>query len=224
MNFDDDELCSILKEALPSKATGVAIEFPSVLGPADTASAHSSTPSSPLSADSAMLPLPLPLPVTTIQRRQFACDQCEKGFNAEKDLSRHRELVHNRETTSRRFPCWQCDKAFALAYDLKRHLSSHGDERRYVCSTCKAAFKLKTQLSRHEHTHSEIRAHACGLCGRAYKLPNQLKRHQQETHSNERPHTCECGAAFKQRAHLLSHQHRRTCTPLFEHADRSIYS
>ncbi|KAH8263524.1 hypothetical protein KR044_010220, partial [Drosophila immigrans] len=84
--------------------------------------------------------------------RSFRCDVCDKGFQRERDLQRHRAL--HMDTL---FACKLCGQGFNRREQLQRHeLEAHGPS--YTCQICCITFlyqaELETHLKVHELQHS----------------------------------------------------------------------
>ncbi|XP_034100069.1 zinc finger protein 436 [Drosophila albomicans] len=79
--------------------------------------------------------------------RSFRCDVCDKGFQRERDLQRHRAL--HMDTL---FACKLCGQGFNRREQLQRHeLEAHGPS--YTCSICCITFLHQTELETHLKVH-----------------------------------------------------------------------
>lgn len=84
--------------------------------------------------------------------RNFRCDVCDRGFQRERDLQRHRAL--HMDTL---FACKLCGQGFNRREQLQRHeLEAHGPS--FTCQICCITFlqqsELETHLKVHELQHS----------------------------------------------------------------------
>ncbi|XP_030384117.1 oocyte zinc finger protein XlCOF28 [Scaptodrosophila lebanonensis] len=79
--------------------------------------------------------------------RNYRCDVCEKTFQRERDLQRHRALHMDSL-----FACKVCGQGFNRREQLQRHeLEAHGPN--YTCAICNIAFLQQTHLEVHMKVH-----------------------------------------------------------------------
>ncbi|KAH8377619.1 hypothetical protein KR093_006269 [Drosophila rubida] len=79
--------------------------------------------------------------------RSFRCDVCDKGFQRERDLQRHRAL--HMDTL---FACKLCGQGFNRREQLQRHeLEAHGPS--YTCAICCITFLHQAELETHQKVH-----------------------------------------------------------------------
>lgn len=79
--------------------------------------------------------------------RNFRCDVCDRGFQRERDLQRHRALHMDRL-----FACKICGQGFNRREQLQRHeLEVHGPS--YTCAICCITFLQQTELETHLKVH-----------------------------------------------------------------------
>ncbi|EDW02921.1 zinc finger protein 271 [Drosophila grimshawi] len=113
-----------------------------------------------------MQPKVKPSPKVT---RNFRCDVCDRGFQRERDLQRHRAL--HMDTL---FACKLCGQGFNRREQLQRHeLEAHGPS--YTCAICCITFlqqaELETHLKVHELQHSVAKSNQEALIAAAAVVP-----------------------------------------------------
>ncbi|ESO01809.1 hypothetical protein HELRODRAFT_94258 [Helobdella robusta] len=75
----------------------------------------------------------------------FQCDQCDKVFNKQSSLTRHKY----EHSGKRPFGCDKCEKAFKHKHHLTEHLRLHSGERPFVCHQCNKSFSHSGSYSQH---------------------------------------------------------------------------
>ncbi|KAF6018720.1 hypothetical protein EB796_022973 [Bugula neritina] len=78
---------------------------------------------------------------------QFPCGKCEKVFNKQSSLARHR-YEHSGE---RPFPCDVCGKAFKHKHHLAEHRRLHTGEKPFQCERCGKKFSHSGSYSQHRN-------------------------------------------------------------------------
>ena len=58
--------------------------------------------------------------------KQFCCTSCEQKFRTKKQLSSHKEIVHE---NIKNYSCFVCEKQFYSRNHLRSHLTVHDDAR-----------------------------------------------------------------------------------------------
>ncbi|ODN04861.1 Zinc finger E-box-binding homeobox protein zag-1 [Orchesella cincta] len=76
---------------------------------------------------------------------QFACDQCEKSFNKQSSLARHK-YEHSGQ---RPYKCNTCEKAFKHKHHLTEHLRLHTGAKPFQCNKCGKRFSHSGSYSQH---------------------------------------------------------------------------
>ncbi|EDW78134.1 uncharacterized protein Dwil_GK24172 [Drosophila willistoni] len=86
-------------------------------------------------------------PAQSKSSRNFHCDVCDRSFQRERDLQRHRAL--HMDTL---FSCKICQQGFNRREQLQRHeLEAHGPS--YTCGVCCISFLHQTELENHFKVH-----------------------------------------------------------------------
>ncbi|KAH8395634.1 hypothetical protein KR222_004100, partial [Zaprionus bogoriensis] len=115
-------------------------------------------------------PAPAPkLKPSSKPSRNFRCDVCDRGFQRERDLQRHRAL--HMDTL---FACKLCGQGFNRREQLQRHeLEAHGPS--FTCEICRMTFlqqsELQTHLKVHELQHSVAKSTQEALNATGAALP-----------------------------------------------------
>ena len=166
-------------------------------------------------------------------RIMFKCDECDRAFSTENQLTRHVTAKHSGEkpyvcdlcggdkafrtssklkchvrqvhSEARPFKCGTCGSAYKQKNELNRHMKSHSEERPYLCTECPWQFREQSMLRRHMLTHSSETFFQCPHCDKQFKHKLNLTSHL-VTHSDDKPHQCpQCGKAFKRKMGLKKH-------------------
>lgn len=99
---------------------------------------------------------------------KYKCDNCDKRFRDQYDMTRHSLRVHEKEAVGSPSStegtvdpdaspspesknCILCGKYFARLVDMERHMKSHLEDRPYSCPYCKKTFKNPYILKRHQN-------------------------------------------------------------------------
>ncbi|KAF7707782.1 hypothetical protein HF521_019000 [Silurus meridionalis] len=150
------------------------------------------------------------LPVNTsqgqLERHNYHCSFCGKGFTYQSALHRHQRF----HTGERPYKCAQCGKSFTLPGGLQLHQRIHTGEKPYECPQCGKSFSEKAALRRHQRIHTGEKPYPCLQCGKSFTEKAALQRHQR-IHTGEKPYHClQCGKSFNQQSHLEKHQRIHT--------------
>ena len=144
-------------------------------------------------------------------QKPFTCNQCNKCFNRQEDLLRHRtqkthidnnqwdecysqaqtlRMFHERKHTSKEtYLCIHCGKYFNHAVNLRQHAKLHTGEKPFECKQCGKCFNQARSLQRHTLLHTGKKHYECKQCGKCLKKPESSRNHV-KVHSIEK--LCEC--------------------------------
>ncbi|GFR59781.1 zinc finger protein 236 [Elysia marginata] len=132
--------------------------------------------------------------VSTVGRRGFRCQICNKMFKRSGHLSQHMRL----HTNSKYLRCPECPKSFSSAAVLRGHLRVHKGLQAHMCSICNAAFSTPVALRKHMLQHNSqpmlpgtagleantlaaemmtTEEYTCVLCNQQFRNAAQLRRH-----------------------------------------------
>ena len=103
----------------------------------------------------------------------FDCEECNKCFNTEEKVCRHKKDVHNNDP---QFQCKVCGKICRTSSALSSHERRHAS---IVCSTCGQSFTNKDELAKHSRQHSRF---SCDQCDQTFTRRNDAKRHNIAVH------------------------------------------
>ena len=139
-----------------------------------------------------------------IDKKSFACDECDRMFTRPSHLRNHKNVVHR---AIRPYACEQCIKRFGTLWSLKRHLKTHTGEKPYHCDGCSKSFRSIADLKSHKkNVHLGIRPFKCRQCNKCFAKQYILNVHLL-THSDEKPFPCdECNRSFTSNYKLISHK------------------
>ena len=77
-------------------------------------------------------------------RRDFACDKCNKRFKTSSNLAEH-QRVHGNE----KYKCKECPKSFKSLIGFNQHKRTHTGQM-FSCKVCDEQFQSKHSVNRHE--------------------------------------------------------------------------
>jgi uncharacterized Zn-finger protein len=115
--------------------------------------------------------------------RRYTCNICDKKFNQETILKRHKKIHQGKK-----FICLTCNIEFNRSSNLKRHktLKIHTDNVKYNCRYCKQIFNIKRKLHQHySKDHSLAKPFQCNACDKSYTAESSMKMHYKNTHKNK---------------------------------------
>ena len=140
--------------------------------------------------------------VSTVGRRGFRCQICNKMFKRSGHLSQH--MRHH--TNSKYLHCPECPKSFSSAAVLRSHLRVHRGLQAHMCSICNAAFSTPGALRKHMLQHNSqpmltgaagldsntaadevmnTEEYPCVLCNQRFRNAAQLRRHVKDCQGEE---------------------------------------
>ena len=116
----------------------------------------------------------------------FSCDLCQKTFQHERSLKRHR-LTHQPEKNPLR-SCPHCPATFNRADNLKNHIknthSSPASKKSFTCALCPKFFSELKNLKRPiRQSHQQTNRLKCPHCKAEYSRAGNLDRHLKAKHA-----------------------------------------
>lgn len=147
-----------------------------------------------------------------LQRKQYSCNGCEKGFSRGDVLEAHRIRMHQDKLPKKsgKHQCPVCPAQLASSHHYQRHVEAHQKNAgSFDCPQCGKTFENRRKFRVHSRHHlDEAKKFHCHVCDRAFLQMEFLRRHQR-VHSGERPFVCTlCPATFRQQVHLQRHYGR----------------
>lgn len=166
---------------------------------------------------------------------RYRCDQCNKSYGVNADLTRHKKTVHETPvfvceicTKSYKskagydehikshqedyikpiFNCVMCNKNYSSKLGLAHHVKGEhlGMKNSYLCSTCGQSFTNKAAYVGHSNLHAGLKPHSCEKCGKRFAFQKSLWEHRR-THDDVCRYTCDvCGKTFRQNQSLRVHK------------------
>lgn len=127
----------------------------------------------------------------------FECDLCNKTFNHQTHLIRHKKL-HSGE---RPYQCDECNQSFSLRDGLKQHKRIHTGEKPYECSHCGKCFAQSSTRNQHQRTHTGEKPYKCDFCQKAFSKNMSLVNHRcRKTYKCKR-----CDQLFRNKKYHAKH-------------------
>jgi len=112
-------------------------------------------------------------------KKKYACNQCERSFRHQPNLSRHIWAAHK----NRKFGCLLCDYQSNYKGDLKQHIEAVHEKVKYRCHLCCSEFSEKGTLNQHIATvHQKLKLHHCSVCDKKFGQKGTADRHYKLVH------------------------------------------
>ncbi|GAB6027948.1 hypothetical protein CHUAL_002176 [Chamberlinius hualienensis] len=125
------------------------------------------------------------------------CDQCDKTFCIEWQLSSHKMARHNEQkqlsnNEDKPFMCETCGHRTQFKNQLAAHRKIHSDEK-FTCEFCGKIFSVKMNLQRHKRFmhNPNVKRHLCHICTFVTKRKAVLREHMNRVHSDTANETLE---------------------------------
>ena len=157
------------------------------------------------------------------KQREYYCEFCDSKFTQERNMKKHRDNCHSKETMELEYTCILCDSKFKRRDNLNQHskevhnhddkklifrgINDHGEQ--FRCEQCDCIFRRKNMLERHIAT---VHAHGsnlfpCHMCDETFNRKDSRKRHIDNVHTqNDTVYLCErCGKSFTRQENLRRH-------------------
>jgi hypothetical protein len=121
--------------------------------------------------------------MSTITKKTFTCELCNKGFSTKSNLKQHTRSIHDNTIA---FNCNKCDKVFNQKSNFKYHIKTvHEKIKSFHCDKCDKYFFQKTSLKYHiSAVHKGIKPFSCNICNYACGLKTTLLLHI-KSHEND---------------------------------------
>ena len=132
---------------------------------------------------------------------KHTCDVCQKGFDEERKLKRHRYRAHGirkfkssinvssvsvkQEKEDKPPQCGVCSKHFHSQEILERHMrKKHGGKRNLKCDVCEKVFNGSSELRTHKliHLPDSEKPFQCDICGKKFCQSGQRRVHLKKHH------------------------------------------
>eukprot|EP00088_Acartia_fossae_P043259 TRINITY_DN4555_c0_g1_i10.p1 TRINITY_DN4555_c0_g1~~TRINITY_DN4555_c0_g1_i10.p1 ORF type:complete len:523 (+),score=75.85 TRINITY_DN4555_c0_g1_i10:209-1570(+) len=182
---------------------------------------------------------------------KFSCDTCDKVFEYDKDLVKHKIKAHKGEYVcdickavlhSKKkyyihtkwhdgYKCEECGKQHATYRHLYQHKAAHKNKLR--CPHCPSFFRyerlLASHLLKHDPTAPPPKKHLCTDCGKKFRCPSELNLHREKIHMPQiKTMSCEfCGKTFSHqeslRNHLRTHREKKKPEYLCSTCNRAFF-
>lgn len=104
--------------------------------------------------------------VLSLNGALFRCDQCDKSFNKQSSLARHKY----EHSGMRPYKCDDCPKAFKHKHHLSEHKRLHSGEKPFQCRKCLKRFSHSGSYSQHiNHRYAYCKPYDSGATYKATK-------------------------------------------------------
>ena len=105
-------------------------------------------------------------------KKNFACDICNKSFANPRQLYTHRALH-----LGKRFLCQECGYRARSSANLRGHVKARHEARQHNCPMCGKKFSSGNNLKNHMRIHTGEAPYSCELCGVSFKRAHHLHSH-----------------------------------------------
>ena len=105
-------------------------------------------------------------------KKNFACDICNKSFTNPRQLYTHRALH-----LGKRFLCQECGYRARSSANLRGHVKARHEARQHNCPMCGKKFSSGNNLKNHMRIHTGESPYICELCGVSFKRAHHLHSH-----------------------------------------------
>ena len=105
-------------------------------------------------------------------KKNFACDICNKSFANPRQLYTHRALH-----LGKRFLCQECGYRARSSANLRGHVKARHEARQHNCPLCGKKFSSANNLKNHMRIHTGESPYICQLCGVSFKRAHHLHSH-----------------------------------------------
>ena len=117
---------------------------------------------------------------------QFTCDICGKDYRRLRDLTTHKQSIHEKI----RYLCNQCDTSLASKEALNKHIKRK-HEQGQDCVLCNYKGTDAVSLRQHVKSKHEGIVYPCDKCNKTFTKLGDMRRHKNRMHDNSVPvHPC----------------------------------
>lgn len=146
-----------------------------------------------------------------IEKEEFSCDICNKGFTKSYQLSYHLKTRHQ----DAGFECSSCDKKFKTTRQLITHARCHATIKKekdlFQCEICKKVLGSKQGLVSHTKRHLKIYDMTCEFCGKGFFCAGSLRLHVNSKHTGKSNFICNvCSRPCYDKTALKNHMVKHT--------------
>ncbi|KAH1003720.1 hypothetical protein HUJ04_003591 [Dendroctonus ponderosae] len=146
-----------------------------------------------------------------IEKEEFICDLCNKGFAKSYQLSYHVKTRHQDAA----FECSTCGKKFKTTRQLVAHTRCHAtikkEKELYQCEICKKVLGSKQGLVSHTKRHLKIYDMTCEFCGKGFFCAGSLRLHVNSKHTGKSNFVCNvCSRPCYDKTALKNHMVKHT--------------
>ena len=138
--------------------------------------------------------------------RDYLCDQCEKTFFTQSNLTSHIESIH----VGAIFDCVICGFKTSTKLNLKRHVGKHHTDKNILCAHC--PYKASVALKMTNHTRKEHMDKAewpkCTECEYSSWKTRLVKQHYMTVHMKARIQCEICSNTFTQLGNMQAHMQK----------------
>lgn len=149
----------------------------------------------------------------------FVCNVCQKAFQANRDLSDHKKVIHEKIYD---FPCDQCDYKFPRLHVLRKHIAKYhgsapppklptrrGTKNNHYCQSCQKGYAFLRSLQAHiKRVHDTDKTFKCGRpnCRKTFYNQTRLDLHLEHYHpeNEEEVDKTRCGICQEKFPNILA--------------------
>ena len=121
--------------------------------------------------------------------KEYVCKECEYSTENKKSLSKHKKLVHPKETIEtidnkgeKQFSCKECAHISTSQTNLWRHKRSVHLKETFSCDKCGSVMKRKDHLKQHILSVHEGHKYSCDQCDYMGNFPQMVVQHKRKFH------------------------------------------
>ena len=113
------------------------------------------------------------------KEKRHVCD-CGKAFRYNKQLEKHCNSVHVKESRGFVYPCPECEEVFNRRQELREHSFVHYTGKIFECK-CGMKFKKRKLLTIHESVHKNLKF-PCDFCSLTFQSRGGRRKHHSKVH------------------------------------------